>query len=74
MCWQSQTHANLSNGLRKTYFFRRFGKLASILVLAGAAQSCAAPPISPFTSDPSDASPRTAAVSYRTTIGHFATQ
>jgi len=74
MYWQSQTHANLFEGLRKTSFLRSLGKRASMLVLAGAAQGCAATPISPFTSDPTDASLPTAAVSYRSAIGPFARQ
>ena len=71
MCWQSQTHANLLEGLRKTFFLLRLGKLASIMVLAGVAQGCAAIPICSFTPDPTDASVRVPTVSYRSAIGPF---
>ncbi len=72
---QSQAHAASFERLRKTSFLRRFGKLASIPVLAAAAHGCAATPISPFPGpDPSDASLRVPAVSYRPAIGPFASQ
>jgi hypothetical protein len=74
MCWQSQTHANLFKGLRKTSFLRRLGKLASTRVLVGATQGCAATPISPSIPDPTDASVRVPTVSYRSTIGPFSSQ
>ena len=65
---------NLFQGLRKTSFLRRLGKLASMLVLVGATQGCAATPISPSIPVPTDASVRTAAVSYRSAIGTFSSQ
>jgi hypothetical protein len=74
MCGQSQTHANLFEGLRKASFLRGPGKLASTLVLVGAAQGCVATPISRFTPHPTDASLRTAAVSYPSAIGPFSSQ
>jgi len=74
MYWQSQTHANLFQGLRKTSFLRRLGKLASTLVLVGVIQGCAATPISPSIPDPTDASVRVPTVSYRSAIGPFSSQ
>ena len=74
MNWQSQTHANLFEGPRKTSFFRRLGKLASTLVLVGATQGCAATPISPSIRDPTDASVSVPTVSYRSAIGPLSSQ
>jgi len=75
MFWQLQGHAVSFERLRLTSYFHLLPKLASILLLAGVIQGCAAKPLAPFAGpDPSDATARIPAVSYHSTIGFFATQ
>ena len=73
MSWQLQAHAAFER--LRTLSLRRLCRLASILLLGGVTQGCAAMPMAPFVGpDPSDASARIPAVSYHSTIGFFATQ
>jgi hypothetical protein len=75
MSWLLQAPAASFERLRSTSFRNRLPKLASMLLLAGVIHGCAATPMAPFAGpDPSDPSARIPAVSYRSTIGPFATQ
>jgi hypothetical protein len=74
MSWQLQAQAASFERLLTSYL-HLLRKLASILLLGGVIQGCAATPMGPFAGpDPSDASARIPAVSYHPTIGFFATQ
>ncbi|WOJ89963.1 hypothetical protein RZS28_01215 [Methylocapsa polymorpha] len=56
-----------------TLFLDRLPKFASILLLAGVIDGCAAPPIAPFAGpEPSDPAAQIPAASYRSTIDVFA--
>ncbi len=75
MFWQLQAHAASFERPRLTSFLHLLRELACILLLGGVIQGCAAIPMAPFAGpDPSEASARIPAVSYRSTIGFFATQ
>ena len=75
MFWQLQAHAASFERLRLTSFLHLLRELACILLLGGVIQGCAAIPMAPFAGpDPSEASASIPAVSYRSTIGFFATQ
>ena len=72
MSCQLQAHAAFERP-RAASSLRRLRKLSSIL-LGGVTQDCAATPMVPFAGpNPSDASTRIPVVSYRSTIGFFAT-
>ena len=72
MSCQLQAHAAFERP-RAASSLRRLRKLASIL-FGGVTQGCATTPMAPFAGpNPSDASARNPAVSYRSAIGFFAT-
>jgi hypothetical protein len=73
MSWQLQEHAAFERPWVALCLLRP-GRLGCILCLGGVTQGCAATPMAPFAGpNPSDASARIPAVSYRSTIGFFAT-